>query len=252
VAATAIVDNCNLSGVGIVLYSQSTFNITFTNNVLKNNAALSLNGAGSNHSFVDTIISNNSVVDGPREFVVHSGVAGWKLASIGNYEYRNNIGTEKPDESIKLALRIPWYSYGATIPSGKKRYLQQTAADSNVCSLHGVTINDLFFSFGENTKNDILVRTDPKYIPSPSSNLFCDFTSLGVLQNSGTYANLYGAYASALYRKGQSVAKGILNNSYAYDYIYVFHSDVSDGELLDIVLIVDKVYYANATGEILK
>jgi hypothetical protein len=130
--------------------------------------------------------------------------------------------------------------------------LQQTAADGDVCSLHGVTINDLFFSFGENTKNDILVRTDPQYIPLSSTTLFCDFTSLGVLQNSGSYAYLYGAYASALYRKGQSVAKGILNNSYAYDYIYVWHSEVSDGDLVDIVLLVDKVYYAYETGEILK
>jgi hypothetical protein len=32
----------------------------------------------------------------------------------------------------------------------------------------------------------------------------------------------------------------------------VYHSDVTNGELLDIVLIVDKVYYASATGEILK
>lgn len=252
VAATAIVDNCTLSGVGIALYSQSTFNITFTNNVLKNNAALSLNGAGSNHSFVDTIISNNSVVDGPREFVVHSGVAGWNLASIGNYEYRNNTGTEKPDESIKLALRIPWYSYGATIPSGKKRYLQQMASNSDKCSLNGVKIKDLFFSFGEDTTEDILARTDP-VIAGASASLLYEFSSAGTWVNTNTYDKGIGCACSAWYRKGQYAAKGIFDGSFGgYDFISVAHGGMTDGDLCDIVLLIDKVYYANATGEILK
>ena len=251
-SATAIakVENCSIAG-GIYLNSTSTFNVIFTNNVLSNSAILRFSGAGSNHSFIDTVISNNSVVDGPREFVQNS-VASWNLSSIGNYEYRNNVGTEKPDESIKLALRIPWYSYGATIPSGKKRYLQQVSANSDECSLNGVKIKDLFFSFGENTTEDIFARTDPVRT-GVSASLLYEFSSAGAWVNTGTYGSGISGACSAWYRKGQSATKGIFDGSFGgHDVINVSHGAMTDGDLCDIVLLIDKVYYANATGEILK
>jgi hypothetical protein len=248
--ATAKVENCAISG-GIYLNSTSTFKLTFTGNVLSNSAVLRFAGAGSNHSLIDTIISNNNVTDGPREFVQNS-VASWNLSSIGNYEYRNNVGTEKPDESIKLALRIPWYDYGSTIPSGKKRYLQPVANNSNMCALHGVKIKDLFFSFGENTTEDILARTDPIKTITESSFLF-EFSSAGAWINTDTYDKGIGCSCSAWYRKGQSATKGIFDGSFGgRDVIEVFHGGMTDGNLCDIVLLIDKVYYANATGEILK
>jgi hypothetical protein len=117
--------------------------------------------------------------------------------------------------------------------------------------LHGVKIKDLFFSFGENTTRDILVRTDPIKTISDNSTLY-EFSSSGTFVNSDTYDNVAGALAPALYRKGQSATKEILDGTYTGNYVVVFHAGMTDGDLCDLVLIVDKVYYANATGEILK
>jgi hypothetical protein len=247
-ALTAIFDNCSIYN-DISLYSSSTFNITFTNNVISNSALLYLRGNSSNQTFVNSVFTNNTITDGPREFI--SSSVSWNYSSIGNYEYRNNTGTEKPDESIKLALRIPWYSYEATIPSGKKRYLHQKSNNSNSCSLHGIRISDLFFSFGENTKNDILVRTDPIKTTTDYS-LLIEYSSSGSFVNGDTYDKVAGALGSSLYRKGQSATKEILDGTYTNESVIVSRTGLSDGDLCDIVLLVDKVYYANATGEILK
>ena len=247
-ALTAIFDNCSIYK-DIELNSSSTFNITFTNNVMYNSAILYFSGHGSNQTFVNSVFTNNTITDGPRKFI--SSSVSWNLSSIGNYEYRNNIGTEKPDESIKLALRIPWYSYEATIPSGKKRYLHQKSNNSYSCSLHGIKIRDLFFSFGENTKNDILVRTDPTKTFSSYSTLL-EYSNSGSFVNSDTYDKVAGAIGSYLYRKGQSATKEILDGTYTNEDVNVAHTGLSDGDLCDIVLLVDKVYFASATGEILK
>lgn len=245
--AKAIVENCELRGIGVLLWSQSTFNIIFTNNILKNNAWVSLNGAGSNHSFVDTIISNNSVVDGPRDFVQSSGVAGWNLSSIGNYEYKNNTGTKKAEDSIKLALRIPWYSDGATIPSGVKRYLLQNAPNSNYAYLKGVKIKDLFFSFGENTKRDIAVNVlSGLGLIGPK-----DYENNGTYLNSGTFDSVFGC-VSVLYRKGVAETKGVLDGSFNEGPFGCYYANLNDGDLCTIVLCAEKVYRADASSEILK
>lgn len=244
-ALVAIFDHCSIYS-DISLYSSSTFNITFTNNVISSSALLYLRGNSSKQTFVNSVFSNNTIKDGPREFI--SSSVSWNYSSIGNYEYKNNTGTEKPDESIKLALRIPWYSYGATIPSGKKRYLQQMASNSDKCSLNGVKIKDLFFSFGENTTEDILARTDP-VIAGASPSLLYEFSSAGAWVNTNTYDKGIGCACSAWYRKGQSATKGIFDGSFGgHDVISVAHGGMTDGDLCDIVLLIDKVYYANATG----
>jgi hypothetical protein len=247
----AEVKNCSISAP-IVVGSKSTYNVVFDGNTIDNNAFLRFSGlGGTNHSFVNTSICNNNVADGPREFVSNSD-GNWNYSNIGNYEYKNNNGTKKAEDSIKLALRIPWYSYGATIPSGKKRYLQQVASNSNECSLNGVQIKDLFFSFGENTTEDILARTDPIKAIGDVTVLF-EFSSAGAWVNTDTYDKGIGCACSAWYRKGQSATKGIFDGSFGgYDVINVAHGGMTDGDLCDIVLIIDKVYYANATGEILK
>ena len=243
--AEAVVENCAISG-GIYLTSTSTFKLTFIGNVLSNSAVLSFAGAGSNHSFIDTIISNNNVVDGPREFVQNS-VGSWNLSSIGNYEYRNNVGTKKPDESIKLALRIPWYSYGATIPSGVKRYLQQNSNNSNDTYLKGVKISDLFFSFGENTRSDISVET----IASSGHNGPKAFSNNGIFENNSTYSYVFGNIPT-LYRKGTSASKEVIDGSFGETPFNCTNGSLSDGELCTIVICAEKVYRADAYSEIMK
>jgi hypothetical protein len=249
--AEGIVENCDISG-GIYLNSTSTFKLTFTGNVLSNSAVLRFAGAGSNHSFIDTIISNNNVTDGSREFVQNS-VASWNLSSIGNYEYRNNTGTIKAEDSIKLALRIPWYSFEATIPSGVKRYLQQISANGSFCNLVGVSIKDLFFSFGENTKRDIFVTTNPiSNYNHDTSLILYDYGNDGTQLNSGNDFNVLGCNKSILYRKGLPASKEVLDGSFGGDRVVVEHSGMSDGDSCSIVLIAEKVYRADASSEIIK
>jgi len=244
----AIFDHC-LIYRDISLYSSSTFNITFTNNVISNGAVLYLRGNSSNQTFVNSVFSNNTIKDGPREFI--SSSVSWNYSNIGNYEYKNNTGTKKAEESIKLALRIPWYSYGAEIPSGVKRYLLQRSQNDNSCKLIGVSINDLFFSFGENTTRDILATTDP-HKTLGSYSMLKDYDNNGTDLNQNTYENVAGCIYSVLYRKGLSALKDLFNGSFTSDLISVSHSGISDGDLCSIVLIAEKVYRADAYSEIIK
>lgn len=243
--AEAVVENCAISG-GIYLNSTSTFKLTFTGNVLSNSSILRFAGSGSNHSFINTIISSNSVVDGPREFVQNS-VGSWNLSSIGDYEYKNNSGTLKAEDSIKLALRIPWYSYGATIPSGVKRYLQQNSNNSNDAYLKGVKISDLFFSFGENTKRDISVEV----IASSGHNGPKAFTSSGLWENSSSYSYVFGNIPT-LYRSGLLASKEVIDGSFGETPFNCTNGSLSDGELCTIVICAEKVYRADGYSEILK
>lgn len=242
----ASVKDCIISAP-IIVGSKSTYNVTFDGNTLKNGAYLRFSShGGTNHSLVNTSICNNNVSDGPREFVSNQD-GNWNYSDIGNYEYKNNTGTKKPDESIKLALRIPWYSYGATIPSGKKRYLQQVSSNSNDSYLKGVKISDLFFSFGENTKNDISVET----ISSTGYNGPKAFSNSGVFENSSTYSVVFGNVPT-LYRSGLSASKEVIDGSFGEPPLHCTNGSLNDGDLCTIVICADKVYYANATGEILK
>lgn len=244
----AIFDHC-LIYHDISLYSSSTFNITFTNNVIGSGANLILFGNSSNQTFFNSVFTNNTITDGPREFI--NSVVNWNNSNIGKYEYKNNSGTLKAEDSIKLALRIPWYSYGATIPSGAKRYLLQRSENDNLCKLIGVSINDLFFSFGENTTRDILATTDPHTTIS-SNSILMDYDNDGSDLNTNTYSNVGGCLNSVLYRKGLLASKGIFNGSFQEDLISVAHNGMSDGNLCSIVLIAEKVYRADSVSEILK
>lgn len=247
-ALVAIFDHCSIYS-DISLYSSSIFNITFTNNVISSGALLYLRGNSSNQTFVNSVFANNTIKDGPREFI--SSSVSWNYSNIGNYEYNNNSGTLKAEDSIKLALRIPWYSYEATIPSGVKRYLIQRSPNDNHSKLIGVSIDDLFFSFGENTTRDILATTDPHATLNTNS-MLKDYESNSTDLNPNTYYNVGGCYYSVLYRKGLSASKGIFNGSFQEDLISVEHSGMSDGDLCSIVLIVEKVYRADGYSEIIK
>lgn len=235
----------------ITLSTKTTFQLEFCNNEIYENARLFFQGNTANISFVNTNISNNHVADGPREFIVNNVGNYFNLSNIGNYEYKNNTGTLKAEDSIKLALRIPWYSYGATIPSGVKRYLLQKSPNDNLSKLIGVSIKDLFFSFGENTTRDILATTDPHKTLS-SYSMIKDYDNNGTDLNPNTYDNVAGCAYSVLYRKGLSASKGIFNGSFQDDLISVAHSGMSNGDLCSIVLIAEKVYRADSTREILK
>ena len=157
----------------------------------------------------------------------------------------------KAEDSIKLALRVPWYSYTATIPSGVKRYLLQRSPNDNFSQLIGVNIDDLFFSFGENTTRDILATTDPHETLGDYS-MLKDYESNGTDLNPNTYDNVGGCVCSVLYRKRLSASKGFFNGSFQEDLIYVAHSGMSDGDLCSIVLIAEKVYRADGYSEIIK
>lgn len=246
----ASVKNCFISAP-IIVRSKSTYNVTFDGNTLNNGAYLrfSSNG-GTNHALVNTSICNNNVADGPREFFRNND-GNWNYSNIGNYEYKNNTGTLKAEDSIKIALRIPWYSDGATIPSGVKRYLLQRSPNDNFSKLIGVSIKDLFFSFGENTTRDILATTDP-HTTLGSYSMLKDYESNGTDLNPNTYDNVGGCAYSVLYRKGLSASKEIFDGSFQDDLISVAHSGMSDGDLCSIVLIAEKVYRADTTSEILK
>jgi hypothetical protein len=248
--AKAVVKNCIVSQL-VIVGSKSTYNVVFDGNNLKNNACLRFSSHGSsNHSFVNTSICNNNVADGPREFVENSD-ANWNYADIGNYEYKNNTGTIKAEDSIKIALRLYWYSYGATIPDGVKRYLQQESANSNTAFLKGVSIKDLLFSFGEDTTRDILARTDPNVTSIGFNYSFLnDFSSNGTRVNSGTFDNVGGCVGSALYRKGITPTKEVFDGSFTDDFVFVAHNGMTDGDTCSIVLMLDKVHTADSNSEI--
>ena len=242
----AEVKNCFISAP-IVVGSKSTFNVVFDGNTIDNSAYLRFASlGGTNHSFVNTSICNNNVADGPREFISNAD-GNWNYSHIGNYEYKNNTGTKKAEDSIKLALRIPWYSYGATIPSGVKRYLQQNSNNSNDTYLKGVKISDLFFSFGEKTKSDISVET----IASSGYSGPKAFSSSGVFENSSTYSFVFGNIPT-LYRSGLSDSKEVIDGSFGETPLNCTYGNLNDGDLCTIVICAEKVYHADASSEILK
>jgi hypothetical protein len=251
--ATGIVEDCIMDGHCVDLFSTSTFKLIFKNNVLRNNATLNFKGSGSNQSFVSTIIANNSVEDGPRDFIVN-GVSSWNVSNIGSYEYKGNTGVLKGEDKIKLVLRIPYYTYGATIPDGTLRYIQQRSANSNFCDLVGVTIGDLLFSFGENTQHDILAETEPKYNAGVNIPFALrEFSDSGTFVNSDTYQNVFGAICTAIYDAGVVATKGVFDGTFGgYDCLVILYSGLSDGDLCDIVLNVEKIYRAEATGGLVK
>ena len=152
--ATGIVEDSIIDGHCIDFFSTSTFKVIFKNNVLRNGGQLGFYGSGANQSFVTTIIANNSVEDGPRDFVVN-GVSSWNVANIGSYEYNGNTGILKGD-SYEKEIEVPYYHSGDTIPDGVTKYVQEDGTNTGV--LHGFALIDLLFSFGENLKKDVVVE----------------------------------------------------------------------------------------------
>jgi hypothetical protein len=121
------------------------------------------------------------------------------------------------------------------------------SSNSNDSYLKGVKISDLFFSFGENTKNDISVET----IASTGYNGPKAFSNSGVFENSATYSFVFGN-APTLYRSGLSASKEVIDGSFGEPPLHCTNGSLNDGDLCTIVICADKVYSASATGEILK
>jgi hypothetical protein len=118
----------------------------------------------------------------------------------------------------------------------------------------GVTIGDLLFSFGENTQHDILAETKPKYNTTLTEPEYLrEFSDSGTFVNSDTYKNVGGAICTAIYDAGVVDTKGVFDGTFGgYDCLDISHSGMSDGDLCDIVLNVEKIYRAEATGGLVK
>jgi hypothetical protein len=79
-----------------------------------------------------------------------------------------------------------------------------------------------------------------------------EFSDSGTFVNSDTYQKTYGAICTAIYDAGVVDSKGIFDGTFGgYDCLLI-DSSLSDGDLCDIVLNVEKIYRAEATGGLVK
>ena len=160
----------------------------------------------------------------------------------------------KGEDKIRIVLRIPYYTYGATIPDGTLRYIQQRSSLGQYCDLVGVTIGDLLFSFGENTQHDIFINTEPIYSLQQDavSRYLREFSDSGTFVNSDTSTNVAGGIASIIYDAGVVDTKGIFDGTFSgYDCL-IAGGGLNSGDLCDLVLNVEKIYRAEATGGLVK
>lgn len=138
----------------------SSFNITFDQNVIKNNAMLVLESGSSLTKFVTSSFCNNVIQEsGEREFIDFSGVAGFDVDDIGTYRYENNSGVEKGCGSISKHFHVKYRKTGNTDTGN---YVLQTPDADVQCTLEGdgFKLNNLLFNFGEKTPYPIRVYTD--------------------------------------------------------------------------------------------
>lgn len=81
-----------------------------------------------------------------------------------DYVYGDNANADL-SESYEKEIAVPYYHSGDTIPDGVTKYVQEDGTNTGV--LHGFTLRDLLFSFGENLGKDVVVELKNIYI-SPS------------------------------------------------------------------------------------
>ena len=138
----------------------SSFNITFDQNVIKNNARLVLESGNSLTKFVTSSFCNN-VVEHPvgYDFIKFDDVAGFDVNDIGQYVYKNNSGVEKGCVSISKHFHVKYRKTGNTDTGN---YVLQTPDADTKCTLEGdgFKLNNLLFNFGEKTPYPIRVYTD--------------------------------------------------------------------------------------------
>jgi hypothetical protein len=212
----------------------SSFNITFDQNVIKNNARLVLESGNSLTKFVTSSFCNN-VVEYPvgYDFILFVDVAGFDVDDIGQYVYKNNSGVSKFDDSASFHCRVKYRTYGNTDTGN---YVLQTASSSNECILVGDSfrISKFFFSFGEKTTSEICVKVECGYADEA---LF--------FKNDKSLATGKGETSSQtiIYEDGIDADTQILHGEFGSttkDYVYVPNS-YADGVTLDFVLNIKKV-----------
>jgi hypothetical protein len=80
-----------------------------------------------------------------------------------------------------------------------------------------------------------------------------EFSDSGTFVNSDTYQNVFGAICTAIYDAGVVATKGVFDGTFGgYDCLVILYSGLSDGDLCDLVLNVEKIYRAEATGGLVK
>lgn len=212
----------------------SSFNITFDQNVIKNNARLVLESGNSLTKFVTSSFCNN-VVEHPTgyDFILFVDVAGFDVDNIGNYVYKNNSGVAKFEDSASFHCRVKYHTYGNTDTGN---YVSQIAANSNNCILVGDSfrLSKFFFSFGEKTKSEICVKVECGYLDEAE-----------FFKNDKSLATGKGETRSAtiIYENGIDADTQILHGEFGSttkDYVLVPNS-YADGVTLDFVLNIKKV-----------
>jgi hypothetical protein len=212
----------------------SSFNITFDQNVIKNNARLVLESGNSLTKFVTSSFCNN-VVEHPvgYDFILFVDVAGFDVDNIGQYVYKNNSGVSKFEDSASVHCRVKYHTYGNTDTGN---YVLQTASSSNDCILVGDSfrLSKFFFSFGEKTTSEICVKVECGYLDEA---LF--------FKNDKTLATGKGETKSStiIYENGIDADTQILHGEFGSttkDYVQVPNS-YADGVTLDFVLNIKKV-----------
>ncbi|MBQ1759311.1 MAG: hypothetical protein IIZ94_06485, partial [Prevotella sp.] len=212
----------------------SSFNITFDQNVIKNNARLVLESGNSLTKFVTSSFCNN-VVEHPvgYDFIKFDDVAGFDVDNIGQYVYKNNSGVAKFEDSASFHCRVKYHTYGNTDTGN---YVLQTAVNSNDCILVGDSfrLSRFFFSFGEKTKSEICVKVECGYLEEA---LF--------FKNDKSLATGKGETMSStiIYENGIDADTQILHGEFGStkkDYVQV-PTSYADGVTLDFVLNIKKV-----------
>ena len=95
-----------------------------------------------------------------------------------DYVYGDNANATL-SERYEKEIAIPYYHSGDTIPDGVTKYVQEDGTNTGV--LHGFTLRDLLFSFGENLQRDVVAEFKQLY--GGSTWLYRSISSAGVETN---------------------------------------------------------------------
>lgn len=158
--------------------SSNTFYVVVDNNTFYGNSGTScvyLHVMGySNLVFSRSSFCNNVMLGTTRNVV---SFAAWNFdaADCGDYVYKNNTNVLR-GERYRQLVKVPYYKSGDTIPPGTTKYIQQISS-GRAAQLHGFTIRDLLFNFGEASKKAVYACVNSEHIGGV--NAFYSVSSLG-------------------------------------------------------------------------
>ena len=135
-------------------YQGAKFYIVIENNIFSDTSFVSLHVTGYSNLLLErSSIVGNTMIGTERNVVAFSA---YNFANSGqDYVYKDNVNTSL-NESSEKEIAVPYYHSGDTIPDGVTKYVQEDG--TNTAVLHGFTLRDLLFSFGENLKKDVVVE----------------------------------------------------------------------------------------------